>query len=115
MSALGQRISTTRNSEEMRVIEVDEWGENDVPLTLYYGTVSGADVNRVQRKHKDFLANPTLDSMVEMILIKCKDSAGDPAFDLEDKPILMREPIGIIAKVFGSVFEAVTAEEQEKN
>jgi hypothetical protein len=115
MSALGQRISAFRSSQEMRVIVVEEWGEKNSPLKLYYGTVSGSDVNRVQRKYKDFLSHPTMDSMVEMILIKCKDASGEPAFDLEDKAHLLGEPIGVIAKVFGSVFEAVTVEEQEKN
>ena len=39
----------------------------------------------------------------------------NPPFTLEDKPILMRETINVIAKVFGSIFETMSAEEHEKN
>jgi hypothetical protein len=40
---------------------------------------------------------------------------GEKAFDVGDKFILMGEPLTVIAKVFGAIFETVSVEEQEKN
>jgi hypothetical protein len=115
MSALGQRIAAARASNEMRVLEVPEWGDDKGPLKLYYGPVTGADISRVQKRYKDFLSSPTTDSMVELIVVKCKDADGNNAFDLEDKPILLREPVNVIGNVFASIFDATSAEEHEKN
>jgi hypothetical protein len=53
--------------------------------------------------------------MVEMVIEKCEDQKGDKAFTLEDKPILMSEPVGVIAKVFGAVFNATSIEDHTKN
>ena len=50
-----------------------------------------------------------------MIIAKCEDEAGEKAFTLEDKPILMGEPINVIAKLFGSVFASDSVEDHEKN
>ena len=44
-----------------------------------------------------------------------EDEKGDKAFTLEDKPILMSEPVGVIAKVFGAVFNATSIEDHTKN
>ena len=54
-------------------------------------------------------------AMVEMIIQKCEDESGDSAFTLEDKPILMGEPISVIANIFGSIFNATSIEDHEKN
>ena len=40
---------------------------------------------------------------------------GEKLFDLEDKAILSRQSAGTIATVFGSIFETVSVEDQEKN
>jgi hypothetical protein len=49
------------------------------------------------------------------MILKCEDDKGDPAFTLEDKPILMGEPVGVISKVFAAVFGGTPVEEHEKN
>lgn len=115
MSVLGQRIAAASASIDARVMEIPEWGDDNGPLKLYYHPISGADISRVQRKHKDFLANPSMDAMVELIVIKAIDADGEKLFDLEDKAILSRQSAGTIATVFGSIFETVSVEEQEKN
>ena len=52
--------------------------------------------------------------MVDMIILKALDKDGEKAFDVGDKFILMAEPLNVIAKVFGAIFESVSVEEQEK-
>lgn len=112
--SIASRIAAKRAERERSFVEVDEWGD-DAPLKLYFTDMTARDIERIQRKHKDFLSNPTLSAMVEAIILKCEDENGDKAFTLEDKPVLMGETIGVIAKVFGAVLGAVDVEDHEKN
>lgn len=113
--SLAKRIAAKRSERERGIVEVAEWGEGDEPLHLYFTEVSARDIEKVQRKHPDFLTNPSMSAMVEMIIIKCEDQAGEKAFTLEDKPILLGETVSVIAKVFGAVFNADSVEDHEKN
>ena len=113
--SLAKRIAAKRAEEQRGFLDVEEWGEGDQPLRLYFTTVSARDMEQIQRKHKDFINNPTMSAMIDMIIRKCESDVGESVFTLEDKPILMGEPINLIAKVFGSILESVTVEEHEKN
>jgi hypothetical protein len=115
MSKLSERISANRAARDRKNIEVEEWGDGDTPLLIYYGAVTGRDIDRVQRKHTDFLSNPTIAAMVEMIILKAEDADGEKLFTIEDKQVLLNEPVGLIGTVFGAVFNADSVEEQEKN
>ena len=90
-------------------------GEGDNPLRLYFTSVTARDIEKLQRKHPNFLSTPTMAAMVDTLIIKCEDEGSEPAFTLEDKPILMGEPVSVIAKVFAAVFQAEDVEEHEKN
>lgn len=113
--SLAKRIAAKRADQQRGFVDVEEWGEGDNPLRLFFTSASARDIEKVQRKYKDFLTQTSLGAMVEMIIEKCEDEKGDKAFTLEDKPILMGEPIGVIAKVFGAVFNATNIEEHAKN
>ena len=113
--SLAKRIAAKRSERDRGVVEVAEWGEGDDALHLYFTEVSARDIEKVQRKYPDFLTNPSMSAMVEMIIAKCEDQNGDKAFTLEDKPILLGETVSVIAKVFGAIFNADSVEEHEKN
>mgnify|MGYP000040442379 CR=1 FL=1 len=113
--SIAKQIAAKREAQERSFADVEEWGEEDQPLRLFFSSVTARDIEKVQRKHKDFLNNTTMSAMVEMIILKCETADGEKAFTLEDKPILMGEPIGVIAGLFGKVFGAETAEDHEKN
>jgi len=113
--SIAKRIAAKRSEQERSIAEVEEWGEAEQPLRLFFGPVTARDIEKVQRKHPNFLTSTTMGAMVEMIIAKCEDEAGEKAFTLEDKPILMGEPIGVIAKLFGNVFAADSIEDHEKN
>jgi|13_taG_2_1085334.scaffolds.fasta_scaffold07129_3 hypothetical protein len=115
MSILSERISANRSMRERKSISVEEWGDGNAPLYIHYGAVTGQDIDRVTRKHKDFLSNPTIAAMVELIIIKAEDEQGEKLFTIEDKKVLLNEPITLITGIFSSVFDAATVEEQEKN
>jgi hypothetical protein len=113
--SLARRIAAKRADQQRGFVDVEEWGEGETPLRLFFTSVSARDIEKVQRKYKDFLTNTSLGAMVEMVIEKCEDQKGDKAFTLEDKPILMSEPVGVIAKVFGAVFNATSIEDHTKN
>ena len=113
--SIAKRIAAKRADQTREVVEVPEWGEGDDPLRLYFTPVTARDIEKIQRKHPNFLTNATMGAMVDMLIIKCEDENGEPAFTLEDKPILMGEPINVIASVFGKTFSATDVEEHEKN
>jgi hypothetical protein len=113
--SLARRIAAKRADQQRGFVDVEEWGEGETPLRLFFTSVSARDIEKVQRKYKDFLTNTSLGAMVEMVIEKCEDQKGDKAFTLEDKPILMSEPVGLIAKVFGAVFNAGSIEDHAKN
>lgn len=113
--SIAKRIAAKRAEKPREVVEVPEWGEEGQPLRLFFTSVTARDIEKVQRRHKDFLSSPTMAAMVDMIIFKCETEKGEPAFTLEDKHTLMGETVNIIAKVFGAVFQADTIEEHEKN
>ena len=115
MSILSERISANRSTRERKSMIVEEWGDGNAPLHIYYGAVTGQDIDRVTRKHKDFLSSPTIAAMVELVIIKAEDEQGEKLFTIEDKKVLLNEPITLITGIFSAVFEAATVEEQEKN
>ena len=113
--SIAKRIAAKRAEKAREVVEVPEWGEGDDPLRLYFGPVTARDIEKLQRKHPRFLSDVTMAGMVDMIIEKCEDEKGDKAFTLEDKPILMGEPVGLVTRVFSAVFSAASVEEHEKN
>lgn len=115
MSKLRERIAANRGARQRSVTEVPEWGENGEPMRIYAGQVTGQDMDRISRKHPDFLRNPSMEAQVDMIILKAEDENGEKCFTLEDKMPMLGEPASLISNVFASVFSANSVEEQEKN
>lgn len=112
--SLGKRIAAKRKSNR-KSFEVNEWGEDDVPLVIYSGILTCSDVDKLQRKHPDFMSSPTVASMVDLIIMKAEDKDGEKLFTLEDKPFLMRESVTIVSQVAGQMFSSVETTEQAGN
>ena len=72
-------------------------------------------MDKVQRKHPNFLQSMTMAGMVEIIVMKSEDKEGNKLFGLDDKPTLMREPLGLITRIAGALMTTASVEEQEKN
>lgn len=113
--SIAKRIAAKRAEKAREVVEVPEWGEEGEPLRLFFTSVTARDIEKVQRKHPKFLSDVTMAGMVDMIIEKCEDDKGEKAFTLEDKPILMGEPVGLVTRVFSAVFSSTSVEEHEKN
>jgi hypothetical protein len=115
MSKLRERIAANRVTRERSMVAVDEWGEDGKPLAIYAGAITGHDVDRMVRKHPNFLSSPSMEAMSDMIIHKAEDENGEKLFTLEDKQPMLGEPFELIATVFGSIFVAASVEEQGKN
>ena len=113
--SLGKAIAE-RRQKQARVIEVPEWGEDDAPLLMYVFPITAGDLNKIQKKHKNFLNETTMDGMIDLIILKACDADGNRLFTLEDKVHLMNENVEVIspsaAKMFGDI---ETVEDAEKN
>lgn len=113
--SLAKRIAA-RQDADRRSIEVPEWGEDESsPLIVYYGPFLAIEMDKVQRKHPNFLQSMTMAGMVEIIVMKAQDKDGNSLFTIEDKPTLMREPLTLITRVAGAFMSSESVEEQEKN
>lgn len=112
---LAERIAAKRRERERLFFDVDEWGEEGEPTRLYFNEVSARDIEKVSRKHPNFTTNTSLSAMVDLIVLKAQDEAGDAVFTVEDKPVLMGESSLIIAEIFAAIFSAKSIEDHEKN
>lgn len=112
---LAQRIAA-RQQAARKVIEVQEWGEDDSsPLIIHSGPLLAIEMEKIQRKHPNFFQSATIAGMVDLIILKAEDKTGEKLFTLEDKPTLMREEFGIIARISGELISTISIEEAEKN
>jgi len=83
---------------------------------LYAGELLCGEFNKLQRKHPDFLNNQTIEALVDLIIMKAETDQGDKAFDLDDKPILMRQPLTTVSNVAAQLMGSLdTIEDAEKN
>ena len=115
MSKFGEQIRAKTSSQRAR-IEVSEWGDDEAPMVLYVAPLLCGEFNRLQKKHPDFLNNQTIEALVDLIIMKAQDAEGEKVFDLEDKPILMRQPVTVVSNVAaGLMGDMQTVEDAEKN
>lgn len=113
MSKIADRIKA--RSDEKRFVEVPEWGEEGKPEKVYFGPFLTGELNRIQRKHAKFFENTTMEGMVDLILLKALDENGEKLFSLEDKAVLMREEVSVVARVAAELMSSKDSDDLEKN
>ena len=100
MSVLGDRLKagivTERTRADIRL--------GSDTITIYATPITGADMEFVARRHKDFAQNPTVAAAVDLIIHKAEDEHGNKAFDVGDKPILLRLPMQTLGDIRDSLF-----------
>lgn len=111
---LGAEIAARRTQQRVCVL-VPEWGDGE-PLEIFAGPMTCYDLDRIQKKHKDFLTSQSIEGMVDLIILKAENKGGEKLFTLEDKPHLMREPLSVVARVSNDLIGSVASiEDQQKN
>jgi hypothetical protein len=112
--SIAERIKA--RTSQKRHLDVPEWGEDGKPERVYYGPLLAGELNRIQRKHPNFLQSASFEAMVDLIVLKAEDGQGGKMFTLEDKPILMREEVSVISTVAASMMGgSESVEDHEKN
>lgn len=83
-----------------------EWSGifGETPVTIYAKPLTAADFMRLGAKHAGFMTQPSLEGMVDLIIMKAKDANGVTAFDKGDKPIMLHMASNRIGEIFGALF-----------
>ena len=113
--ALGKKIAD-RRQKQARIIEVSEWGDDGAPLLIHVYPLTAGDMAKIQKKHKNFLNDMTIEGMIDLIILKAGDADGERLFTLADKTHLMDEPLPLISDIAAQMFGDIEAVEvAEKN
>ena len=100
------------DAQEIKKIEVKEWGTEDQPLEIFTKPLTLQESKKLYR-----MANSSdLEVMVYAIITKSLDADGEKIFTLADKEKLMNKAdVAVISKVATEILGAVSPEEaQEK-
>ena len=108
MSILG-RAKAHYESQGIRKLEVPEWCDESGRPTILYST----PVTMNDRKALRTAANgDEAEFMVRLLILKCTLEDGSKAFDLSDKPTLMKEvDPNVIQRIAAQIAEAPTVDD----
>lgn len=84
-------------------------------VTLVSLPLTSSDMVRITKKYPAFMSSPNLEGMVDLIILKARDKNGEKAFDLIDRPVLMRVATSKIGEIFGTLFAEQITEDTEEN
>lgn len=103
--------------QEVGSYDDSEWtgkiGAADVVLMAQ--PLTPADMTQISRKHPNFTSSPSLEGMIDLMIMKCKDSHGQLAFAKTNKSLLMRVGTDKIGEIFGELFGAQMEEYTEED
>jgi len=106
-----------RRTQSRRKIEVTEWADDDGAFVLYCRPITCYDLNELQRKHPTVLQNPSIASMVDLIVMKAESQDGERLFTaVDDKIELMAEETTVISEIANQMFGTIeSVEDLAKN
>ncbi len=95
-----------------RVIEVPEWGDDEQALAVHVSPVTMNEKKMLAKKAE----NDEFGTVIDTIIMKSADEAGDPLFSKEDKHALMHgvDP-DVVLRVFNEIMHTPTLEEAAGN
>lgn len=103
-----------RNKRKLKAREVlvPEWGDESGAFKLYCRSITCYDLDQLQKKHPDFMTNTTVGAMVDLIVMKAEDEAGEKLFtSVEDRVDLMGEETSVISEIANQMFADVQSVE----
>ena len=103
-----------RNKRKLKAREVlvPEWGDESGAFKLYCRSITCYDLDQLQKKHPDFMTNTTVGAMVDLIVMKAEDEAGEKQFtSVEDRVDLMGEETSVISAIANQMFADVQSVE----
>ena len=100
---------------EKVVNSVDIQRANGKVYTIYFDDMTLRDLNKLQKKHPNFLSDQNAEGMVDLVIMKAMTAEGEKFFDVGDKFKLMSEKLEVVPTMFAAIFSTIPVDEQEKN
>ena len=98
--------------QDVKVIEVPEWGDENKPLKIYSKPLTLAETSKLYKMSKD----DDLTMMAYVLIYKALDENGDKLFDLSDKRALLNDvDQQILVDVATQIMGQKPIEETKKN
>ena len=107
-----------RREVQTRTVTVEAWADKDgKAFEMFCRPITCYDINVLQKKHPKIMENPTVGSMVDLIILKSEDASGDKLFkSSEDRIDLMGEETTVISAIAEQMFTTIDSlESAEKN
>jgi len=98
--------------QDVKVIEVPEWGEDGNPLKIYSKPLTLAETSKLYRMSKE----DDLTMMAYVLIYKALDESGEKLFDLADKITLLNNvDREILVNIASQIMGNESPEETRKN
>ena len=98
--------------QDVKVIEVPEWGEDGNPLKIYSKPLTLAETSKLYRMSKE----DDLTMMAYVLIYKALDESGEKLFDLADKITLLNNvDREILVNIASQIMGNESPEEKRKN
>lgn len=98
--------------QDVKVIEVPEWGEDGNPLKIYSKPLTLAETSKLYRMSKE----DDLTMMAYVLIYKALDESGEKLFDLADKITLLNNvDREILVNIASQIMGNESPEETKKN
>lgn len=75
---------------EWHSIEVPEWGDENQPAKIYFKPMAALPIKTYSRL-VELGRQPTVEALVDMLIVRCLDETGKPLFRAVDKTEMLRD------------------------
>lgn len=112
-SPILERVKAHRDAIGRKEIEVAEWPDEDgAPTILYASPITLAEM----RKWYKGISGEDIGVLVDVLITKAEDKAGERIFTLEDKqPLLRTAEFSVISRISTAILDHESADDLEKN
>ena len=112
-SPIIERVKAHRESLGRKVIEVEEWPDDDGhPTIIYAQPITIAEL----RKWYKGISSDDISVLVDVIIGKAENEEGGRVFTLEDKqPLLRTAEYSVVSRVAGEILDHADQDTLEKN
>ena len=91
-----ERAKAHFSAQDVKVIEVPEWGEGDEPLRIYATPLTLAEKEKIFRRTRD----KQIEGLIHVLILKACNGQGEPLFNLADKlDLLNRVDPDVLSRV----------------
>lgn len=110
--SLIDRVTRHFDDLGLKSVAVPEWGEEGVPLTIYWKPLTAQEVRVLNEQQP----GGGIRLLVAVLILKALDAEGQQVFDAKDVPNLMgHADVHVITRIANAIQAGPSAAETEKN